>query len=917
MAVRMKSGAGIGGNFVLTPHKVSVCILLQIYVPPDQVSVPFPFTSVSQHNRLGLFLLALIKSCDDIMEPQLDELINQLKETGGELYHWLNEKLTHKLSSLSSPDDLFNLFGDLQGVLGGPESSGVVDDQIILDPSSHLGIFLRRCLLAFSLLSFEGVCHLLTNIETYAKEALSSCSNYGLPDEDNDLEEMLEYEDTNLESFLGKVGEDVDAKIRVAETFPFHIHAPKSLLELVEEELHSESKIKHTGAGGHSSDFAHQPTDALRGSDNSGGLFLRMNWQVQGYLREQADLIEKHGSSFSLNAFESILQQVQKLAPELHRVHYLRYLNNLYHEDYPAALENLHCYFDYSAGAEGIDITASSPLGCFGRYGIALLCLGMMHSHFGHPKQALEVLTEAVRVSQQHNDDTCLSYTLAAICNLMSEIGISSARGIIGSSYSPLTSFGTSLPIQQQLLVLLRRSLNRADDLKLTRLVASNRLAMEKFDLTHIQRPLLSFGPKSSTKLKTCPASVLKELRLSSYLLGEFGSDGSSLEIDGVFSTAWLKNLHRPMASSVLLEENEPESGYDAFRFGTQPSSIPGSVLQLAGSSYLLRATAWELYGSAPLARLNALVHATCFADASSSSDVALAHVKLIQHQAVFKGYKEAFSALEMAEGKLFSVAKSRIQLLKLQLLHERALHRGNLKVAQRVCDEFGSLASSVTGVDMELKTEASLRHARTLLAANQFSQAAAIAHSLFCTCYKFNLQVENATCLLMLADIHKKSGNAVLGLPYALASLSFCQSFNLDLLEASATLTLADLWLSLGSNHAKRALTLIHRALPMILGNGGLELRARANIAVVKCYLSDPSFSVSEDSEMVLDSLKQAAEELQILEYNEMAAEAFYLMAMVYDKLGQLEEREEAASSFKKHVIAFENPHDDNNPLF
>ena len=91
-----------------------------------------------------------------------------------------------------------------------------------------------------------------------------------------------------------------------------------------------------------------------------------------------------------------------------------------------------------------------------------------------------------------------------------------------------------------------------------------------------------------------------------------------------------------------------------------------------------------------------------------------------------------------------------------------------------------------------------------------------------------------------------QKSGNAVLGLPYALASISFCQSFNLDLLKASATLTLAELWLGLGSNHAKRALDLLHGAFPMILGHGGLELRARAYIFEANCYLSDPSFSGS-----------------------------------------------------------------------
>lgn len=45
------------------------------------------------------------------------------------------------------------------------------------------------------------------------------------------------------------------------------------------------------------------------------------------------------------------------------------------------------------------------------------------------------------------------------------------------------------------------------------------------------------------------------------------------------------------------------------------------------------------------------------------------------------------------------------------------------------------------------------------------------------------------------------------------------------------------------------------------------------------------------------------------IVQYHELAAEALYLMAMVYDKLGQIEEREEASALFKKHIIALENP--------
>ena len=78
----------------------------------------------------------------------------------------------------------------------------------------------------------------------------------------------------------------------------------------------------------------------------------------------------------------------------------------------------------------------------------------------------------------------------------------------------------------------------------------------------------------------------------------------------------------------------------------------------------------------------------------------------------------------------------------------------------------------------------------------------------------------------------------------------------------------------------------------------------------------SDSSFSVSDNPEVVLDPLRQASDELQALEYHELAAEAFYLMAIVFDKLGQLEKMEEAAASFKNHIMALENPQDVEDPL-
>lgn len=84
----------------------------------------------------------------------------------------------------------------------------------------------------------QGVCHLLTSIGIYCKEALSSCSAYELPcldDSSNELEALSEYENMDLENIVfEKVNKEIEARKKASEEVSFHLHAPKALFGLVE-----------------------------------------------------------------------------------------------------------------------------------------------------------------------------------------------------------------------------------------------------------------------------------------------------------------------------------------------------------------------------------------------------------------------------------------------------------------------------------------------------------------------------------------------------------------------------------------------------------------------------------------------------------------------------------------------------------
>lgn len=52
-------------------------------------------------------------------------------------------------------------------------------------------------------------------------------------------------------------------------------------------------KSKHSDKGREVCQYINPPSNALTEIDPNGGMFLRTNWQIQGFLREQADAIER------------------------------------------------------------------------------------------------------------------------------------------------------------------------------------------------------------------------------------------------------------------------------------------------------------------------------------------------------------------------------------------------------------------------------------------------------------------------------------------------------------------------------------------------------------------------------------------------------------------------------------------------
>ena len=310
----------------------------------------------------------------------------------------------------------------------------------------------------------------------------------------------------------------------------------------------------------------------LQGLLHQKALEVEMGGFISSTLKRAADE-KKCKDDGDSNAF------LLSACPHLPRSHFLRYLSDMRSGEFQGSVDSLHAYFDHRLvvrrgnRSPHVEKDHSSSKG--GRHALtqfAVLNLAGLHCHFGHETEAFHAIQEAVRVSQQAGDHVCVAFALSWLLRLSDD---SNRRGRF-----------------------LRRCIGKGVSNGLFQLEGLTFLAAAKHELLAMPRNGRSHFEKESSASK--PADVRRMLRMA--------IDVTSQSLATLKHNAHQK--HSSAESSQRLQKRHYSDPLAKGRNGARDrAAVPISptislkrVLRIYSKAHLLQASAWRLYGSAPLA---------------------------------------------------------------------------------------------------------------------------------------------------------------------------------------------------------------------------------------------------------------------------------------------------------------------------
>jgi len=156
---------------------------------------------------------------------------------------------------------------------------------------------------------------------------------------------------------------------------------------------------------------------------------------------------------------------------------------------------------------------------------------------------------------------------------------------------------------------------------------------------------------------------------------------------------------------------------------------------------------------------------------------------------------------------------------------------------------------------------------------------------------------------LILLSDVSNLSGSPVVGVQYLVEAIHTAGETGQDFLHHIASISLANCHLNMG--FPAKALSLVMSHLPGILSHGGVVESAKAWLLLAKCKIAASKDCDKAQRRLQMlegaDLISKSKELFHSLNEFSRVLECLYLLARLYHNLQLTQERNTAASQFKK----------------
>lgn len=529
----------------------------------------------------------------------------------------------------------------------------------------------------------------------------------------------------------------------------------------------------------------------------------------------------------------------------------------------------------------------------------AALNVAMVQARLGGMKEAMKMIKEHMRVSQQSSNSEFLAYSLAALCYILSK----AVPGSVELQTETIPSTTSAERHYLELHELLKKLFIRGEQGNMPEIALFAQLSLVQIALLHPKKPrdsgletfdqtsqrdeqdksIESSSPGFPRIQKPCTASTLS-------------LDVCLYAKDLAYELALLCAGGPSKANSVLFMA--PRSA-GTLSFTQSDSTKKIEAMQSCQTAEQIRSSGWLLWGSTRLSLSSAfrVLQSSHKNDDSEISSLSLILINLFEQFGV-----DIMDRLSDNE-KLKILLKGNVLLQRSWdiINQKRAVHARESRLALKLAARVHVHPKTNEVAHLENLVERRELTALAYLSGGYYEDADKAALSGYTLARNACMSIYALRLLLLRGRIHIESGSWETATPYICSVLEQYRDISADVIGAEASMYMAHIWSRMGSQYIERALEEMDACMYILLAHASLETKGIARLTLVRLLIQqDGGFSsISPDHcKTILRLLRDAEGDFSKIRDWKQKAYVLHLASFIYDHIGDVQSRDECAQA-------------------